>query len=166
MKPRLTPLFLVLLAAGLALASIAHAAVSFEPLRKWFSDGLFVSPRSANGPNNASNRLAALCQGTVTTDWGVIVDGACTAVTQDGGSSSVAIANCGATAIGSACIVSPSGTANDGGAQPWSPSLRYGCYVSSASGSTTTVSLRACKDVGDGGTVDPGPGPFRVVVLQ
>lgn len=149
-----------------ALGGLAFGAISIEPTRTWFSDGLFVGPKSSNPAGTSTNRLASLCQTSATHDFGVIVDGACTQVTQDGGTATASLANCGATAIGSACMVTPPGTANDGGNQPWNASLSYRCYVSAVSGTTATATIRACKDVGDGGTVDPGPGPYRVVVLQ
>lgn len=158
---RWAPVVAVLLALGGV--ALAQSVVS---VRQWFVEGFFVGPRSYNPSATADNRVQAVCQGTFSHNFGSLADGYCSNLYEDAGVANVALTNCAAPASGSVCLVTPGATTDDAGVQPWTLGLWYRCYVTSVSGTTATVRLHACNNMGDAGTLDPGPGPLRVALIR
>lgn len=143
-----------------AALGLAWAAVPIEPLRIWYQDGIFLGTKATNPTATAGNRLQVLCQGDVTIDLPSIAAGYCSIA------STKTLTNCGGATASSTCLMTAPGTADDGGIQPWFNELRHSCYVSSVSGSSTTVALNTCKAMADGGAADPGSGSFHLTVLR
>lgn len=146
-----------------AIALAAHVVRIRDP--EWYSGGIYIGTH--NGATAvAGNKVNHVCRGTVTSDFGTINGGNCALLTEDGGTSQVTLSNCAVDRFQATCAVSAGGTADDGGVQPWATQLASRCNVMASDGGAALVNIRLCAISSDGGTYNPGPGPFSVTVVQ
>lgn len=117
--------------------ALAQAGIAIMSGTKWFPDGFFVGPRSANPTSARRNALTATFESDVLAyDFPSVAAGYCA------DSPSVSIPG---AALGDGCVL-----AMDGDLTTGNPRAQFLCRVTAAN----TAVVRLCGHTGDGGATD------------